>query len=715
MAKIWIKAFACAAITAMVGVTAAAYGAEMVSLRLWYDGKMHNYNEQAVEITIDATKLTPGDMPPVVLNDRTLVPVRAITEAMGAQVSWNDELKEAYITRNKDIVVLQLENKKGSKNGVEFTMDVPPKAINDRTMIPVRAFSEAFDCVVDWKAETRTVAISTDSKTEKPEEPSMPETPTVPETPSTPETPVVPDKPTTPSTPQTPTPPTVSKIRVTNVNLPAASAENQAFTILCSGQISKFEEVKLDDKRIVVDIYNAEKALGQDNITVNNHSYVSGIRTAQHDINGTTVTRVVFDLKSAAGYTITKSTDGNSILVGFQRNKVTSININQSDAADVVTISAELPVSASVTAKASPRQLVIKVPNVDNYAAGNLNTGNANFITSASTSMSGTADLVLTLGVNNMVDYTTSQNGKQLVIRITKSTLSNMSYDSATRTLTMQKSTPIDIGSIAHTDNYLMGNYKLTLPGNYESNYGFGTYNIGDDVLKDIQVSTAAGKTTLQFNTKTIRALTVTQDNSNYYVHVKSPKEVYDKVLVLDAGHGLQDPGTSGNGQIEKELNLKVATLIYNKMQNANGIKTYITRIDDSYPTNASRAAMANEIGDVFISIHMNATTNALTNGTELLYTPHSNETSSKLTSQTVAAVLQKKLVAALATNDRGLKNRPDLIVLNQTKVPAVIVEVVFLSNPGDALKISSPEGQEKAAQAIYEGILELMNNYTLR
>ena len=76
-------------------------------------------------------------------------------------------------------------------------------------------------------------------------------------------------------------------------------------------------------------------------------------------------------------------------------------------------------------------------------------------------------------------------------------------------------------------------------------------------------------------------------------------------------------------------------------------------------------------------------------------------------------------MVNALGTNNRGLKydteEQKNLIVLNRTTVPAVIIETLFLSNPGDAKKISDQQYQQKVAEAIYDSIIELADNYTWR
>ena len=118
-------------------------------------------------------------------------------------------------------------------------------------------------------------------------------------------------------------------------------------------------------------------------------------------------------------------------------------------------------------------------------------------------------------------------------------------------------------------------------------------------------VSQEGGKTAITFEENGIYAFTVTEDANYYYINIKNPKEVYDKILVLDAGHGGQDPGTSGNNLKEKDITIAILQKAYSRLQKTDKVKTYVTRIGDTYPENISRATMANDIGDVFISIHM--------------------------------------------------------------------------------------------------------------
>ena len=103
------------------------------------------------------------DVPPQILNGRTMVPMRKIFESLGAVVTWDAQSRTATGRKGDTVVNVSVDSTTLFKNGVPITLDVPPKIINNRTLVPVRAIAESFDCAVDWLASTRTVTIVTDN------------------------------------------------------------------------------------------------------------------------------------------------------------------------------------------------------------------------------------------------------------------------------------------------------------------------------------------------------------------------------------------------------------------------------------------------------------------------------------------------------------------------------------------------------------------------
>jgi len=115
----------------------------------------------AIAVVLDGTQLT-FDVQPQIVAGRTLVPMRKIFEAFGATVEWNEETKTITATKDSTVITMQINNttlKKGDRN---MKLDVPPQIVDDRTLVPVRAIGESFGAQVLWKAGTKTVQITTD-------------------------------------------------------------------------------------------------------------------------------------------------------------------------------------------------------------------------------------------------------------------------------------------------------------------------------------------------------------------------------------------------------------------------------------------------------------------------------------------------------------------------------------------------------------------------
>ena len=120
----------------------------------------------AVNLYVD-TALVESDTPPQIVDGRTLVPVRAIFEAIGATVEWDDATRTATGTREGTTVVIQIDSTTAYVNGEARTLDVPAQIINNRTMVPARFVSEAMGCTVTWDANTETAAVAYQLKDQK--------------------------------------------------------------------------------------------------------------------------------------------------------------------------------------------------------------------------------------------------------------------------------------------------------------------------------------------------------------------------------------------------------------------------------------------------------------------------------------------------------------------------------------------------------------------
>jgi alkylhydroperoxidase/carboxymuconolactone decarboxylase family protein YurZ len=115
---------------------------------------------------------------PVIQNDRTLLPVRAIIEALGGAVEWNGDTRTATLSYGDDTIALTIDNTTAYLNNAPQTLDVAPVIINDRTMLPIRFIAENFGFDVDWTQETQTVTITKSAAAESTPIPTVTPVPT---------------------------------------------------------------------------------------------------------------------------------------------------------------------------------------------------------------------------------------------------------------------------------------------------------------------------------------------------------------------------------------------------------------------------------------------------------------------------------------------------------------------------------------------------------
>ncbi len=115
--------------------------------------------EEDIRVIVNGDEVVFPDQKPAIVNDRTLVPLRAIFEALKAEVEWDDETKTVTSKKGDISVSLAIDSDRLYQNGQEKILDVPAQIMNGRTMVPVRAISEAFQCQVGWDQNTRTVTV----------------------------------------------------------------------------------------------------------------------------------------------------------------------------------------------------------------------------------------------------------------------------------------------------------------------------------------------------------------------------------------------------------------------------------------------------------------------------------------------------------------------------------------------------------------------------
>ncbi|WP_244297209.1 copper amine oxidase N-terminal domain-containing protein [Brevibacillus antibioticus] len=136
--------------------------------------------QNTVKVEYNKKQIAFPDQAPIISQGRTLVPIRPIAESLGFEVKWNEKTRTVIINKGKDNIRLVVTQKIANKNGQTIKLDVPAQIVNQRTVVPVRFIAEALSYKVEWDPKTQTVLIADNvnsnpnGQQEKPKDPAKP-------------------------------------------------------------------------------------------------------------------------------------------------------------------------------------------------------------------------------------------------------------------------------------------------------------------------------------------------------------------------------------------------------------------------------------------------------------------------------------------------------------------------------------------------------------
>ena len=195
---------------------------------------------------------------------------------------------------------------------------------------------------------------------------------------------------------------------------------------------------------------------------------------------------------------------------------------------------------------------------------------------------------------------------------------------------------------------------------------------------------------------------------------VKSEQERKMDLVVIDSGHGGSDPGKVGiNEVMEKDINLKISKQVEKELKN-KGYQVVMTREKDQMLAGETsgnskiqdmkaRVDLINEKAPgLAVSIHQNSYHEEAIHGAQVFYYKKSEE------SKRIAQIMQGVLSEKLGTT-RQIKSDVNYYILLHSKLPTIISECGFLSNPEEEQRLCTEEYQEKVADALYCGIIEYL------
>lgn len=199
-------------------------------------------------------------------------------------------------------------------------------------------------------------------------------------------------------------------------------------------------------------------------------------------------------------------------------------------------------------------------------------------------------------------------------------------------------------------------------------------------------------------------------EDGNLCMSFIDPHDIYDKVIVVDAGHGGRMSGAVKRGVEEKNLNLAIVQQIKVLFDEAgdDSIKIYYTRLDDTNPSLMERANMANKSNaDLFISIHNNASSSGLftsDSGTMVLYNPADK---TEKNSMRFAELCLENVTASTGSKNLGLVDGEYIYIVRSSKVPVVLIEVGYMTNYEELENLKNEEYQRKVAEGVYNAVMQ--------
>lgn len=201
----------------------------------------------------------------------------------------------------------------------------------------------------------------------------------------------------------------------------------------------------------------------------------------------------------------------------------------------------------------------------------------------------------------------------------------------------------------------------------------------------------------------TVYAYSIYENDSFIYINLLNPRDVYDKILVIDAGHGGSDVGTytPDMKHYEKDINLKVV-LDLKKLLDKENIKVYYTRTTDKKVYLNPRIDLANNVkADYMISVHCNSNKDGRPNGTEVLYKNY----------QKLARVCLDSVVNETGTKKLDIVRDKKIHIIKKAQVPIALIEVAFMSNKKDLNYLIQDKNQKEIAKGIYKAIMTMYEN----
>ncbi len=621
---------------------------------------------QAPLVYLDSKKMS-FEVEPIIENGRTLVPLRAIFEAMGASVQWDNGTRTVTAVQGSTTVVLPIGSTRAMVNGQERTLDVPAKISQSRTLAPLRFVGEAFGSTVDWNGTTRTINISSNPSSNSANSPTAQKVNTA----------VVNE----------------SKINLrsgpsTQYSAVASALQGEKMGIVSEKdgwyQVSRGGNTAWVAGWVVNLAWEDEQS---------NQSGAAPVTPAPAPVKVTPPVTVMPPIIPSDKIWISSSRNQDGIKIVMESGSVLKAEIKETANQIVYEISNKTIINDSgLSESIGAGKLTLKVANESYNTRVTVNLPAGTKYSTAS-EYGGKKEVLLIpnqiIKISREVAGTTGDN-------IIVYTLAPCEFSSSLNGNTLEVQLESTAMGLERTE------YQYTISPVLDK---MTITQSGSDLLTTLKIDTKGIEDYKVFQTSDDNALNISLTSGE---KSQAPRS---NIVVLDPGHGGKDSGAIGFGIKEKEINMAIALRVGQLLEN-RGVNVEYTRTDDRYLTLTERAEFANRLNALlFVSIHNNAATNPQAHGTETYYCAPITDYDlfwQKAERSRLANCIQGQLIGSLGRTNRGVK-QDNFTVLVKTKMPSALTEISFLSNAEENSLLQSSSYQAQAAQAIADGILKYL------
>lgn len=686
-------------------------------IQIAVDGSSLGVREVSVLMDGNALK---SEVPSFIMGSRTLVPIRFVAESFGAIVGWENSTRTATINHNGNRVDLSIDSDIVLVNGekIKLDKDSTPKLVtfkelkDSRTMVPVRFVSEVLGYKVGWDKGTYTAKISSPSSVSQPE---------------------------------------ITNTIINNIDLIKSPGGNHSILINSDKEIKYTTSFLSASNKLVIDIEDS-KLDNIDNFSIPYDMVVMDetIQRVQYSQFTTEpfTTRLVLTLSGNIEPKIEKLNENKETTIYFKEdiipedivaediiqaeditnffgNRIKSVYLEEVDGIEALVIKGVKEVKYNTMKLSNPDRIVIDIMNslldgeqfqkfdykmafIDGVRVSQFIPDNNYKTTDKIVRVvldikrgQDKADISIVLKDDNLIIYPKEDMWKDIEYEyLNNQALFNIKNLSQTEYEvfydTERKELHIEIPSSASP-----------LPD--------GVYSINDRLVKEISVNKTKRYTNVKISFKQNIAYSLLSRSGDEIISILASRDSNinprERTIVIDPGHGGTDSGAVAGKIYEKNINLSVSLLLRDALEQ-NGYNVIMTREDERTFGLYDRPIFANNINaDLFISIHANASLKPQVNGLEVLYCP-SYERDIKIEDQyPFAQSIHDNILALTNRPGRGIVKRPDLVVLNKTYMPAVLIEIGYMSNPEELQIILSQGYQKLVVEGIVNGVKEYLGD----